>query len=236
MNTADSRMFCHPIFTGMGQVLVRPMGPGDAAMMQAFVASLSGASRYFRFFQPLMQLPPSRLARLVNVDHRTHIAIVGVAQTQGKDCIVGEARYCTGDDAGSARIAIVIADEWQRRGLGAGLLGILERIAVANAITRLSGETFPFNDRFVSFARASGFEIWPDPTRRFLRFEKDIGGRRAALFRPSASQVNGRRQFTCWAAIRSVHKLAVFFFRPTELCRVVDMPRAGSASSQHKPP
>jgi acetyltransferase len=179
MGAADSSMFCHPIFTGMGQVLVRTIRPGDAAMMQDFVAGLSGASRYFRFFQPLTQLPLTMLEHLTNINHRTHVAIVAVAQTQGKERIVGEARYCTGDDADSAEIAIVIADEWQRLGLGAGLLGSLERIAIANAITRLSGETFSFNDRFVSFARASGFEIWPDSARCFLRFEKDIGGNRA---------------------------------------------------------
>jgi acetyltransferase len=181
MRTADSRMFCHQIFTGAGRVVVRPIDPGDAAMMQDFVAELSGASRYCRFFQPLTQLPPSMLARLVNVDHRTHVAIAGVAQTQGKERIVGEARYCTGDDVDGAEVAIVVADKWQRLGLGAALLGILERIAIANAITRLTGATLPFNDSFVSFARASGFEIWPDPTRCFLRFEKDIGGNKAGF-------------------------------------------------------
>ena len=162
MNPIDGRMFCHPICTGIGQVIVRPIGPADADMTQAFVASLSGTSRYFRFFQPLKRLPPSMLDRFTCIGHGAQMALVGVALIEGKESIVGEARYCVNDDGVTAEIAVVVADEWQRRGVATGLLEMLERIAVANGVTRFTGETFAVNDRFLSFARAFGFEICPD--------------------------------------------------------------------------
>jgi|RhiMetdeSRZDD1v2_1073273.scaffolds.fasta_scaffold51616_4 hypothetical protein len=49
MVAIDARMLCHPIHTGIGKVAVRPIAPGDADMVQAFIGNLSGTSRYFRF-------------------------------------------------------------------------------------------------------------------------------------------------------------------------------------------
>src|SRR5262245_42311017 len=43
------RIYCRPIYTGLGQITVRPIGPLDADLAQAFVTGLSGTSRYFRF-------------------------------------------------------------------------------------------------------------------------------------------------------------------------------------------
>src|SRR5262245_30423726 len=140
MPTMDASMFCHPVATGFGRVVVRPIAPADADMAQAFVRDLSSASRYFRFFQPLRCLSPNMLTRFTCVDDPAHMALVAVAPIQGKESIIGEARYCGTSNGATAEMAIVVADEWQRRGVGAGLLRILERIAAANGIARLNGE------------------------------------------------------------------------------------------------
>lgn len=70
----------------------------------------------------------------------------------------------------------MIADAWQRRGVGTALLEMLERIAAATGVTRLTSESFAVNETFLSFARRFGFKIRPDDTdRSFLRIEKHIG-------------------------------------------------------------
>ena len=161
--------------------MVRPIAPGDADLVQAFVGGLSGNSRYFRFFQSLKRLPPGMLERFTSIDHRTHMALVGVALDERKECIVAEARYAVNDDGATADIAVVVADAWQRRGVATGLLAMLERIAAANGVTRLTGETFAVNEKFLSFARASGFAIWPDSDLGQLRIEKNLAGIAAPL-------------------------------------------------------
>jgi acetyltransferase len=176
MIAIDARMFCHPIYTGIGQVAVRPIVAGDTDMLQAFVRNLSGSSRYFRFLQPLQRLSPSMLDRLTCIDCRTHVALVAVTSINGEKRIIGEARYAITDDGVTAEIALVVADEWQRRGVGTGLLRILERIAAANGIARLTGEGFASNDKFHCFAQASGFEALPNQDPAYSRLEKDIGG------------------------------------------------------------
>jgi acetyltransferase len=181
MVSIDARMFCHPIHTGIGQVAVRPIVPGDADMMQAFVGNLSGTSRYFRFFQPLKRLSPSMLKRFTCIDYHTHVALVAVTSINGEKSIIGEARYVGIDGGVTAEIALVVADEWQCRGVGTGLLHILERLAAANGITRLTGEAFAWNEKLRSFLRASGFETWPDQDPAYFRFGKDIDGRGSLL-------------------------------------------------------
>jgi acetyltransferase len=178
MPAIDARMFCHSIRTGFGQIVIRPIDPTDADIVQAFVRNLSGASRYFRFFQPLKCLPPGMIERLIPVDDPAHVALVAVAPIHSKERIVGEARYCGTGGGATAEFAIVVADEWQRRGVGTALLEILERIAAANGITRLTGEAIAYNDTFASFVHASGFRTWPDRDPAYLRFEKNIGPNR----------------------------------------------------------
>ena len=182
----DCRMFCRPIHTGDGEVAVRPIGPADAQLMQAFVTGLSGTSRYFRFFQALKSLSPGMLDRLTRVDQVNHVALAGVARLGDSPSVVAEARYAVGPDGTTAEIALAVADQWQRRGIATELLTMLERIAVTAGITRLTGECMVVNEPFVSLVRALGYHVYPDAgDGRLLQIEKHIGEgtrRRGATF------------------------------------------------------
>ena len=169
------RMFCRPIATGNGEVTVRPIAPGDADMAQGFMGNLSATARYFRFFQPVKVLPPRMLEHFVRVDHRTHLSLVGLARINGRQGIVGEARYAVNHDGATADIAVAVADRWQRLGIATGLLAMLEGIAASAGVIRLTGESFAVNATFLDFARACGFRVQPDAgDRSFVRIAKDI--------------------------------------------------------------
>jgi acetyltransferase len=170
------RMFCRPICTGLGELAVRPIGPADAAIAQAFVAGLSGTSRYFRFFQVMTSLSPAMLDRFTRVDQVTQVALAAVTDLEGKPGMVAEARYAVAANGRSAEFALVVADAWQRRGLATQLMATLERIAVAAGITRLTAECLAANEGFVGFARSLGFRVRPDAgDRTVLQIEKSIG-------------------------------------------------------------
>ena len=179
-------MFCRPIRTGFGELAVRPIGPADAAIAQAFVTSLSGTSRYFRFFQALRCLSPAMLDRFTRVDHVAQVALAAVADLDGRPSMVAEARYAVVADGRSAEFALAVADQWQRRGLATQLMATLERIAVAAGIMRLTGECLAINEGFVSLARSLGYPVHADPDdRSLLRIEREISGgrqRRVASF------------------------------------------------------
>ncbi|HZT48906.1 MAG TPA: GNAT family N-acetyltransferase [Hyphomicrobiaceae bacterium] len=172
-------MFCRPIRTGFGELAVRPLGPADAGMAQAFVISLSGTSRYFRFFQVLKCLSPAMLDRFTRADQVTQVALAAVADLDGRPSMVAEARYAVAADGRSAEFALAVADEWQRRGLATQLMATLEHIAAAAGITRLMGECLAINQGFVSLARSLGYRVRADAgDRSLLRIEKDTRGDR----------------------------------------------------------
>ena len=53
-------------------------------------------------------------------------------------------------------------------------MAMLERIAAAAGITRLTGECLAINEGFVSFARSLGYRVHTDGgDRSLLRIEKD---------------------------------------------------------------
>lgn len=104
------------------RVTIRPIEPDDRAALAAGFERLSPDARYRRFFGPMPKLSESTLTYLTRVDHHDHEALVAVDEASGDG--VGVARYVrTGPDV--AEPAIVVADDWQGRGVGRRLLDAL---------------------------------------------------------------------------------------------------------------
>ena len=86
---------------------------------------LSEESRYRRFFTTKNELSAAELDYLVDVDHEDHEAIIAIDPSSGE--VLGVARYIRSkDDAEVAEVAVTVADDWQRRGLGRALLRPLD--------------------------------------------------------------------------------------------------------------
>ncbi len=129
---------CAPLQLADGrQLRVRPLRPADAAAAHAFVSDLSLQSRYRRFHVGIRELPPSLLARLVDVDQHQQVALV--AQEPGQPQIVADARYVR-DAADGAEFAVTVADPWQGAGLGRQLLQRLGRHAHRQGVRHLYGD------------------------------------------------------------------------------------------------
>src|SRR5690349_18604237 len=91
------------------EVVVRPIGPDDAPLLQAFVRRLSPKSRRFRFFVPLAELSAAQLARFVNVDAARGVALVALSRRPDGTAIVAEARYALTQEHEDAEFAIAVA-------------------------------------------------------------------------------------------------------------------------------
>jgi acetyltransferase len=144
--------------SGGERVIVRPVLPQDAELTAAFFRGLSGSSRYYdRFLSPLREPPPELVARFTKVDYADHLALVAEVFTEGRETVIGEARYVRRADGDSAEFAVSIAEPWQGKGLASLMLSKLTCRAAASGVTRMVGETLATNRRMIALARKAGF-------------------------------------------------------------------------------
>ncbi len=151
---------------GQRSLHVRLVEPADSVAMQAFVAGLSPTTRYKRFHVGLLQLSPTALRALVEVDHQQHVALVGLVPTgHGAHKVVADARYVRLASAPSeAEFAIVVDDAWQGLGLGRKLMDRLARHARRQGLRTLVGDVLHDNQRMRVLLQSLGAraEVHPD--------------------------------------------------------------------------
>jgi GNAT superfamily N-acetyltransferase len=128
------------------EVELRPVGPDDKPLLEQGMAMLSPASRRLRFMSPIENLSRSQLAYLTEIDHESHLAW-GVTAA-GQPVAVGRLVRLAGSPE-VAEIAITVVDEWQRRGIGKLLVGVLAEIGRSVNIERFAFEALPENEGIV---------------------------------------------------------------------------------------
>ena len=139
---------------GRAITAIRPVHPQDLAELGGFFAGLSVESRYLRFFAPVTpahDLLDLLAGRPANVD-----AIVAVADGE----IVGHAMAADRRSGQATDVGVVVADAWQRHGVGAALMRALVARAQARGVTSLAMDVLPGNRRVLAMVLAH----WPDAT------------------------------------------------------------------------
>src|SRR4051794_10720940 len=118
---------------GIAHLRVRPLDPAtDGARLLAMCPYVSAQSLYQRFFTSFHRLPEPLLALLLDVDHDRREALVAL----DGDRVVAVARYALlPGRQDEADVSILVVDAWQRRGLAARLLGLLDERAAAHGIS-----------------------------------------------------------------------------------------------------
>jgi RimJ/RimL family protein N-acetyltransferase len=141
---------------GGRRVRVRPLRSSDRARYRDAVAALSPRSRYLRFAAPLPpQMTASLLDQMMQFDEDRHVVYVGLTADERR--IVGVARFVADAAVDRGEVAIAVADEWQRAGLGAALLAkIIERARIAG-MRGLIATTLVENVGAARLARSCGF-------------------------------------------------------------------------------
>ncbi len=140
-------------------VVVRDIRGDDESLECAFVAGLSRSTSYHRLLSGRTP-QPDEIARWTHVDRARERAFVAIeADAASRMC--GVARYVREPDADepTAAFAIVLADDWQRRGLGMRLMRTLVDAARVDGIVFLTDVTLRSNEAMVAVARRLGFTI-----------------------------------------------------------------------------
>jgi len=122
---------------------VRPIRPDDEPMIVDFHHHLSERSVYYRFFSPLelsFRTSHERLITKCFIDYDREMALVAEhAGGDGKPQILGIARMIREHTGNSAEVAFIVADKFQRKGLGRYLMERTIEIARKEGLSSLHG-------------------------------------------------------------------------------------------------
>src|SRR5437764_12487743 len=103
------------------RILNRRLTPDDAPLLAEAFTRLSQESRRLRFLTAKENLSEAELRYLTEVDGHRHEALGAIDPGSGQGIAVG--RFVRDErDPSRAEVAITVADDWQRRGLGKLLL------------------------------------------------------------------------------------------------------------------
>lgn len=144
------------------QILIRPLLYGDRFELAAGFDELSLRSRRARFFDPPDELDGAELEYLTNIDYHDHYACAALAEGGPVPVGIGVARYVReADDPTTAEVAVTVADDHQRRGVGTLLSRALARAAVANGIRRFVSYVLWDNAAAIDMFTAQGTRVSP---------------------------------------------------------------------------
>ena len=140
-------------------ITIRPIRPEDAEIEQTFVRKLSPQAKYFRFMQSLNELTPEMLVRFTQLDYNRELALIAVQEKGGGEIELGVARYVMNPDGKSCEFALVVADEWQHRGIGSQLMTHLMDAAQERGFDSMDGEILADNKKMLDLVRSLGFHL-----------------------------------------------------------------------------
>lgn len=144
------------------KITLRHIADGDAIKEQKFIRKLSVQSRYLRFHGSIKELNKKELETFTNPDPLNEEALIILHKGEKNEEEIGVARFIIDSDGKSCEFAIVIADEWQNRGLGTKLMKALISRAKARGIKRIYGPVLKSNPVMLQFAKGLGFEETTD--------------------------------------------------------------------------
>jgi RimJ/RimL family protein N-acetyltransferase len=153
-------------------VEIRALRHEDRAGLLAAVGRTSDQSLYRRFFAFKRNFTDREVDFYVDVDFVDHIALVAVLEEDGRQVIVGGARYIL-VRPGEAEVAFAIDDAHQGQGIGTILMRHLVDIARQAGLKELIADVLPENTAMLKVLAVSGLRTLtrrePDATHVVLQ-------------------------------------------------------------------
>lgn len=143
---------------------LRPIRPEDEPAMVEFHQRLSERSVYMRYFHMVslgQRVAHERLTRICFIDYDREMALVAehTDPSTGARAIVAVARLSRMAGTNDGDMAIVVIDEFQRRGLGSELLRRLIQIGREERLERITADILAENREMQRVCEKLGFHL-----------------------------------------------------------------------------
>ena len=140
------------------RVEIRGLRPTDREGMLTAVRRTSTQSLYRRFFTVRRHFSEAETAFFLNLDFVSQVALVAIAQEDGKPVIAGGGRYIV-IKPGQAEVAFAVVDQFQGQGIGSTLLRHLSSLAREAGLQEFVAEVLPENAAMLKVFEKSGLEV-----------------------------------------------------------------------------
>lgn len=141
------------------KLTIRPIRPEDAVLERDFVNGLSERSRFLRFMYALSEITPEMLSRFTQIDYDREMALIAVIGEDASLRQIGVARYVTYPDGRGCEFAIVVSDDFQRKGIARQLLSDLIDLARDRRLEYMDGIVLRQNENMIRLAESLGFDV-----------------------------------------------------------------------------
>lgn len=125
-------------------VTIRAQRPEDLDGWRALLARTSAETLHFRFFAVKRDVSEKEAHYFLDIDFVKHVALVVVADEDGRPTLIGGARYYV-VAPGKAEIAFGLTDEYQGKGIGSALIRHLAAIGREAGLRELVAEVLSDN-------------------------------------------------------------------------------------------
>lgn len=144
-------------------VTLRALRREDIDIEISFLSGLSPETRHNRLLGGMIQITREYVERLTTVDFSRDMALAAVLMPEGREVLIGVARYVLESDGRSCEFALVIADVWQGRGIGRRMMEKLIALARNRGLQRIYGDVLSTNSHILDFCRKLGFTLGRNP-------------------------------------------------------------------------
>lgn len=155
----------HQLSDGIN-VTLRPVRPEDTNLIQDFFRHLSSQTRHSHFWENFNELSNELLNKLTKIDYKHEMVLIVTYIKNGKELMIGMARYVPTRNLDECEVLVIVADEWHSKGIATQLMNRLIEIAREKSIRKLIATIPAINNRDIAFAKSLGFIIsdGDDPT------------------------------------------------------------------------
>ncbi|MHB8599544.1 MAG: bifunctional acetate--CoA ligase family protein/GNAT family N-acetyltransferase [Ktedonobacteraceae bacterium] len=160
-------------------VTLRPIRPEDEPLMVKFHKTLSDRSVYFRWLHMLglsQRIAHEQLIQMCFIDYDREMALVADyhnPQTEQNE-IIGVGRLIKAHGENEAEFAILVTDQFQRKGLGTELLRRLIQFGHDEKLQRLTGSILTENQGMQGVCKKLGFHLQYSPEEHLMSAELEL--------------------------------------------------------------
>ncbi|OIN98051.1 acetyl CoA synthetase subunit alpha [Candidatus Desantisbacteria bacterium CG1_02_49_89] len=138
---------------------LRPIRPEDEPMEAEMFKNFSEETLRFRFFQLIKNITHEFLIRFTQIDYDREIAIIAEVEEDGGKKMAGVVRLVADPDIETAEFAIVVADPWQRQGIGSIFTDYILEIAKEKGLKAIYASVMKSNYIMIHMFRKRGFRM-----------------------------------------------------------------------------